>query len=83
MSIKYISGGSLSISTYFPWYGVTTTFGSTTSYGSSFAISNLYTFALTEVLNLTRIRGSIALVSTGATTVCSIVRALGPGIVPQ
>jgi len=66
ISIKWMGGGSLSI------------VGSSLSVGCTFAFANLYTLAITEIVN-TNLMGTISLLASGVTTTVQVLRYKTPG----
>lgn len=80
VAIQYISGGSLSLG------GPSVSIGTSFINGSSFQLGGfgattggIFTFANTNVMMLNDFIGSFNLLATGATSVCSIIRAFTPG----
>lgn len=61
ITIKYLSGGSMSIT------------GTSLSVGSTYAISNIYPVGTVEVLNI-NLSGTINITASGSTLVCSLLR---------
>lgn len=73
-AVEYISGGSLSVG------GPSFSLGASFINGSSFATSQLFTLATTNVFMVNDFVGSFNLIATGATAVCCLARVFTNGI---
>lgn len=75
VTLKYVSGGSLSISLSL---GASNPITSIANFSGAVGVSLLYTLGTSEVFN-SNYCGPLNLMATGATVVCSMVRAFGEG----
>lgn len=75
ITLKYVSGGSLSIALSL---GASNPITGIASFSGAVGVSLLYTLGTSEIFN-SNYCGPLNLLSTGATTVCSMVRAFGEG----